>query len=74
MQPKNDSADQSGSKPKQPALTTETAGQFAGMPSPAIDDGSEYGDPHTDDRPQFLKDDEAGWQPLFNWRMIFGRR
>lgn len=68
MQPtKPSAAPNSNEQPKQPALTTETAGQFAGVPLPAIDDGSEYGDPHVDDRPQFLIDDERGWTRLWRW-------
>jgi hypothetical protein len=31
--------------------------------SGSIDDGN-YGDPMRDDRPQFVKDDEVGWQRL----------
>ncbi len=70
MQPtKPSAAPNTNEQPKQPTLTTETAGQFAGVPSSAIDDGSEYGDPHADDDvPDFIKADERGWTKLWPLR------
>lgn len=29
-----------------------------------VDDGGGYGDPHADDKPDFVKEDERGWTKL----------
>jgi hypothetical protein len=35
-----------------------------GMAQGSIDDGGGYGDPHEDTRPDFIRQDEDGWQVI----------
>ena len=33
-----------------------------------IEDGGQYGDPHRDPRPEFVKEADRGYRPIATWR------
>lgn len=55
--------------PTKGSLTDDIVGQMLDYyGEDGLDDAGGYGDPHRDTTPEFVKEDEAGWLRLFNWR------
>jgi hypothetical protein len=54
--------------PTNGAFTDDLVGRVLDYERGGIDDDGGYGDPHTDDTPDFIKRDAGGWIPLLRWR------
>lgn len=49
---------------KENETTPKHAGAFAYGERAAVDDSGGYGDVSLDDRPEFVKADDQGWEPI----------